>query len=224
MSQLKEHYGLTHLLQGPYPMSDEYNAGGCWDSGAAPNVPEGPIARIQKNLIARGGNNPIFPEQAKEKGLYFQDYMHCGPPADPGPFDSGYEMECTTQNVYGIGCSNPKCKCDSCQGMCKCDQTGKQLPGSALMAENVVQRKGAPVQKLPTKEGFVGGLVGDIVGGTVGTLINIAIIALVIYLVYTNWDKIRGWFGRSNNVNTTSYGELTSPELATLALEDFGLF
>lgn len=95
--KLVEKYGNPYLEWGYYPISADYNSGGCvGNCGAAQIATDADAARGAANdmaMVQRGGNNA------------FNFRQH-----------PGY-----TQHVVGTGCYNPKCHCYNCQGDCVCD-------------------------------------------------------------------------------------------------------
>lgn len=100
---LIEKYGNPRLVWGYYPLSADYNSGGCV-GGCGPASPANAMAvargaASKKNMEQRGGNNA------------FQFEQH-----------PGY-----TQHEVGTGCYNPNCHCPNCQGNCICDKKGGLL-------------------------------------------------------------------------------------------------
>ena len=98
---LIEKYGNPRLVWGYYPLSADYNSGGCV-GGCGPAPPASPInvARAEASKMAmeqRGGNN----------AFKFQQHP-------------GY-----TQHEVGTGCYNPNCYCPNCNGDCLCSKDGK---------------------------------------------------------------------------------------------------
>lgn len=99
--QLVEKYGNPHLVWGYYPLSADYNSGGCVGGcGPAQLASDFDAARgaaSKMNMEQRGGNN----------AFHFRQHP-------------GY-----TQHVVGTGCYNPNCHCYNCHGDCVCDHQYK---------------------------------------------------------------------------------------------------
>ena len=111
MSGLKEHYGNPVLTWGYYPLSEDYNLGGCAGGACGEVGPDMlPIdlsaqARAderQNTMVQRGCNNPIE----------FQN------------------IPAYTQYVVGTGCYNNECKCKDCHSDCLCDNKGNRVANS----------------------------------------------------------------------------------------------
>lgn len=105
-NKLIEQYGNPKLVWGYYPLSAEYNSGGC-TRGCGSLQPADPVsvARAQERKLGmeqRGGNNSF-------------DFQ---------------EIPTYTQHQVGTGCYNPNCHCDNCHGDCLCDQQGSILANS----------------------------------------------------------------------------------------------
>lgn len=105
---VKEHYGNPHLVWGYYPLSADYNSGGCVGDMCGPGqLPVDPAAQAlaaerKSTMEQRGGNNPIE----------FQQY-----PA-------------YTQHEVGTGCYNANCNCKNCHYDCMCDKHGHLVGNS----------------------------------------------------------------------------------------------
>lgn len=97
---LVEKYGNPRLVWGYYPLSADYNSGGCV-GGCGPTPPADPIA------VARGEASKMTMEQrGGNNAFHFQQHP-------------GY-----TQHEVGTGCYNPNCHCPNCQGDCLCSKNG----------------------------------------------------------------------------------------------------
>lgn len=98
---------FDNLEWGYYPISEDYNSGGCIGACEPEYVSELDRLRVtesQCNMEQRAGNNPIFYEN----------------------------IPAYTQYETGIGCYNSKCKCRNCQGMCSCGKA----PTSTMPSSN----------------------------------------------------------------------------------------
>ena len=98
-----EHF--DDLEWGYYPISEEYNSGGCQGCSLA-DIDVTPEQQLRidirdNNSLQRGGNNPM---EFMEKPAY-------------------------TQYEVGTGCYNPNCHCQDCQGDCMCN-----LPGGSMLS------------------------------------------------------------------------------------------
>ena len=100
---LVEKYGNPHLVWGYYPLSTEYNSGGCMGSCGSPKLPtEFDAARgeaMKDSMEQRGGNN----------AFHFMQHP-------------GY-----TQHEVGTGCYNPNCHSPNCHGDSLCYKNGTPL-------------------------------------------------------------------------------------------------
>lgn len=97
-NELIEKYGNPRLTWGYYPISADYNLGGCGE-GCESSEPIDELSYVRARerklgMEQRGGNNPMeFHKQV--------DY---------------------TKYEVGTGCYNPKCKCHNCHGNCFCEK------------------------------------------------------------------------------------------------------
>ena len=112
---LVEKYGNPRLVWGYYPVSEDYNSGGCiGNCGQAQPADSIAAIKAQQRLIGmvhRGGNNPFK----------FQ------------------EIPAYTQYEVGTGCYNPNCMCDNCHGDCLCERGAANMtniPNIANLFEN----------------------------------------------------------------------------------------
>jgi hypothetical protein len=105
---VKEHYGNPRLVWGYYPLSADYNSGGCVGNMCGPDqLPIDPVAQARahertQTVEQRGGNNPI-------------DFQ---------------EMPAYTQHEVGTGCYNANCHCKDCHYDCMCDDHGHLVGNS----------------------------------------------------------------------------------------------
>ena len=108
MPNVKEHYGNPRLIWGYYPLSADYNLGGCVGDMCGPGgIPVDPEAQARAHertigMEQRGGNNPI---QFQQQPAY-------------------------TQHEVGTGCYNANCHCKDCHSDCLCDKKGNLLGDS----------------------------------------------------------------------------------------------
>lgn len=103
---LVEKYGNPHLVWGYYPLSADYNSGGCMGTcGPAEIASDFDAARGEsqsKSMVQRGGNN----------AFHFKQHP-------------GY-----TQYVVGTGCYNNNCHSYNCNGDSLCDHKGNFMSHS----------------------------------------------------------------------------------------------
>jgi len=105
---IKEHYGNPQLAWGYYPLSADYNSGGCVGNMCGPDMlPIDPTAQAlaaerTQSMEQRGGNNPI---EFQNQPAY-------------------------TQHEVGTGCYNANCHCKDCHSDCMCDKHGHLIGNS----------------------------------------------------------------------------------------------
>lgn len=106
--KLIENYGNPRLIWGYYPLSADYNSGGCIGGCGVPlSADPLDIARAAERKLGmeqRGGNNPF-------------DFQ---------------EQQAYTQHEVGTGCYNTNCKCNNCHGDCLCDNNGAIIANNGL--------------------------------------------------------------------------------------------